>query len=435
LEKNYAKLFNNISDLLTNRDFFQKYLFDTKHFTRKRNLPFQTVVLLILRLLKSSLQTELKGFYTEVFKQDEVVNWVSDAALSKARQKIKSDLFSDLSDTVAEAFYSLTGGDRWKGYRLLGVDGSEINLPSSKQLLKDFGKHHTNSVGTKIPQARVSFLTDVLNKITIDASIESFRTGEQTMLADHLDCVKHTDLLTADANYGHFWVLKKVADTGADYCFRISKSSDFVKGFIASGMKDVVLDWHPSKSTRASCRKNNVDEKHMKVRLVLIELENEIEILVTSLLDQQLFSYQDMQGLYNTRWAVEEEFKKFMQRLVVEYFSSLKTNGVRQDFHANVFMLNVVSLLTHESNKKVLEDSKNLKFRRCINWTSALGDVRQRLALLFLRSAKIVERIIRSLTKSFEINTEPIKPNRRFNRDKRKKGARKKAFICYKPAW
>lgn len=435
MEKNYAKLFKNISNLLTNRDFFQKYLFSSKHFTRERSLPFQTVVLLILRLLKSSLQTELKSYYTEVFKQDEVTNWVSDAALSKARQKIKFDLFVDLSHTAAEAFYSLVGGDRWKGYRLLGVDGSEINLPSSKQLLNDFGKHHTNSVGTEIPQARVSFLTDVLNKVTIDASIESFRTGEQTMLASHLNYVGHTDLLTADANYGHFWVLKKVTLSGAHYCFRVSKSSNFVKEFIASGMKDVVLDWYPSKSTKESCRKNNVDQEPMRVRLVLIELENETEILVTSLLDQQKFNYFDMQELYNTRWAVEEEFKKFMQRLVIEYFSSLKTNGIRQDFYANVFMLNVVSLLTYESNKKVFKNSKNLKFRRCINWTSALGDIRQRFVLLFLRSKKKVEHIINSLTRSFEINTEPIKPNRRFNRDKRKKGARKKAFICYKPAW
>lgn len=435
MEKNYAKLFGNISDLLTNRDFFQKYLFNKHHFTRKRSLPFQTVVLLVLRLLKASLQTELKGFYTEVFKIDEVVNWVSDAALCKARQKIKHEFFSDLSDTVAGAFYSTIGGERWKGYRLLSVDGSEINLPSAKELLKDFGMHHTNSVGTEIPQARVSFLTDVLNKITIDASIESFRTGEQAMLAGHLNCVEHIDLLTADANYGHFWVLKKVIATGANYCFRINKSSSFVKEFIASGMKDVVLDWHPSNSTKASCRKNNTDEESMKVRLVLIELENETEILVTSLLNQQKFSYSDMQKLYNTRWAVEEEFKKFMQRLVVEYFSSLKTNGVRQDFYANVFMLNIVSLLTHESNKKVFDNSKNLKFRRSINWTSALGDIRQRFVLLFLRSEKIVNRIIKSLIKSFEINTEPIKPNRRFRRDKRKKGARKKAFICYKPAW
>ena len=244
-----------------------------------------------------------------------------------------------------------------------------------------------------------------------------------------------SDLLTADANYGHLWLIKKIIATDADYCFRINKSSNFIKEFIASEEKDVVLNWIPSRDSKRSCRRNNVDENAIKVRLIRIELENEIEILVTSLLDQEKFTYSGMQELYNIRWAVEEEFKKFMQRLFIEFFSSLKTNGVQQDFHANVFMLNIVSIISFQSNKKVFERSKKLKYRRCINWTSALGDVRQRLALLFLRKKRQVELIIKSLMESFEINTEAIKPGRRFKRDKKVKAARKKAFICYKPAW
>jgi hypothetical protein len=435
LKKNHAKLFKSLNNLLTNRDFFKDYLFNDKHFTRDRSLSFQTVVLLILRLLKSSLKTELKSFYEQVFKEDKVVNWVSDAALCKARQKIKYGLFEVLSKEVSGSFYDINKGDLWKGCRLLGVDGSEINLPSSAGLIRDFGEHHVNSVGTEIPQARVSFLTDVLNKVTLDASIKSFKLSEQAMLDEHLPYVNSNDLLTADANYGHFWILKKVAATGANYCFRVNKCSAFIKDFLASGKKDMILNWEPSKKTIENCRKNGVDETPMQVRVVRIELEHETEVLVTSLTDQQKYSYQDISKLYNMRWGTEEVFKKFMQRLMIEFFSSIKTNGVLQDFYANVFMLNAVSLLSYQSNKQVFENSKALKYRRCINWTSALGDVRQSLVLLFLRGVKHVEDILLSIFDSFRYNTEAIKPGRKFKRDKRKKGARKKAFICYKPAW
>ncbi|TAJ05454.1 hypothetical protein DMA11_23480 [Marinilabiliaceae bacterium JC017] len=195
------------------------------------------------------------------------------------------------------------------------------------------------------------------------------------------------------------------------------------------------MEWHPSKKTIESCKSRQVGIAPLKIRLVIIELENEIEILATSLLDQQKYTYNDIKELYNTRWAIEEEFKKFMQRLTVEFFSSIKTNGVLQDFYANVFMLNVVSFLTHDVNKTVNVNSKGLKYRRQINWTAALGDVRQKFVLLFLRSIKNIRRIIESLQKSFKANTEAIKPGRKFKRDKRKKGARKKAFVCYKPAW
>lgn len=436
MEKNHAKVLSKISNLLENREFFKNYLFEPdKHFKRKRSLPFRTVVLLVLRLLKSSMKTELKEFYREVYKTDEVTNWVSDVALCKARHKIKHTFFSGMSSMMSDAFYEVNQWNKWNDFRLLGVDGTEINLPSSQELLDDFGHHHTNSIGTKIPQARVSLLVDVLNKVTLDASMETFRNGEQSMLIGHLPYLRSGDLLTADSNYGHFWLMKKMQSTGADFCFRVNKLSGFIKDFIKSGQKDVVLEWKPSGKSRENCRKNGVSTEPMKVRVVRVELEKEVEVLVSSLTDVDKFTYNDIKELYNTRWATEEEYKKFMQRLIIEFFSSLKTNGVLQDFHSNIFMLNIVSFLSFESNVHVLESSKGLKYRRQINWTSALSDVRSRFVLLVLRSIKKARSIIESLRLSFKVNTEPIKPGRKFKRDKRKKGSRKKAFICYKPAW
>jgi len=75
------------------------------------------------------------------------------------------------------------------------------------------------------------------------------------------------------------------------------------------------------------------------------------------------------------------------------------------------------------------------KYRRKINWTSALGDVRERLVLLFIRGVNKADSTLRSIWKSFKINTEAIKPERKFPRDKRKKGSRQKAYMQYKPAW
>lgn len=239
-------------------------------------------------------------------------------------------------------FYAHIGGRRWFHFRLLAVDGSALNLPSSKELISKFGCHHTNSIGTKIPQARVSFLCDVINGITIDARIESFKVGEQKMFESHLDCIGKGDLLTADANFGHFRIIKAINNRKADYCIRMSQSSDFIKSFLASGQIDVVWEWHPSSATIENCKKHDIDSKPLKVRLIRIDLsENETEVLVLSLLDQKTYNYDCIRSLYDSRWSVEEEIKKFMQRLVVEFFSSIKENGVLQDFYAEPGILSL----------------------------------------------------------------------------------------------
>ena len=435
-QKFHAKLFKKLSKLLTNKELIETYSFEKKHFSRTRKLPFITITLLILRLLKSSVKTELKSFHTSVFKVDEVCNWVTDGAFCKARQKIKHQLFIDLYKFIVRWFYTHIGGRRWFHFRLLAVDGSELNLPSSKELLNKFGCHHTNSIGTKIPQARISFLCDVINHITIDAQIESFKVGEQQMFESHLNCIGKGDLLTADANYGHFRILKAISLRKSDFCIRMSQTSDFIKKFLVSGETDVILEWHPSSGTIKNCKKYNIDSKPFKVRLVRIDLsDNETEVLALSLLDQRSYSYDCIRNLYNSRWSVEEEIKKFMQRLVVEFFSSIKENGILQDFYANIFMLNLVSILAEPVAEQINESHKGRKYRCKINWTSALGDVRERFALLFIRGVNKVDSILKSIWESFKKNTEAIKPGRKFPRDKRKKGSRQKAYMQYKPAW
>lgn len=435
-KKYRAKLIKNLSKLLTNKEFTNNYSSDNKNFTRNRKLSFRTVTLLILRLLKSSVKTELKTFYQTVFKTDEIVNWVSDAAFCKARQKISYHLFIDLYKAMIRFYYSQIGGKRWFHYRVLAVDGSALNLPSSKELLNRFGHHHTKSVGTKVPQARVSFLVDVLNYFTLDAQIESDRVSEQKMFESHLPFMDNTDLLTADANYGHFWILKTLFLKGISFCIRMSHRSNLVKEFLSSGFKDVVVLWEPSPGIIKNVRKRQLDTKPIKVRLIRIELPGgKTEVLILSLLDKTKYNYDSIKELYDMRWEVEEEIKKYMQRLMIEFFSSIKVNGILQDFFANIFMLNMVSFLTDSTRDEIHLSSKNNKFRRQINWTSALGDVRRSLVLLFLRTEEKVCAIIKSLWESFKKNTEAIRPDRMFPRDSRKKGSRQKAFMQYKPAW
>ena len=154
-----------------------------------------------------------------------------------------------------------------------------------------------------------------------------------------------------------------------------------------------------------------------------------------SLTDQQKYSYQKIKELYDERWGAEEEIKKYLQRLMLEFFSSLKTNGILQDFYANVFVLNLVGFIADPVHDQVDKDSasQKRKHKHQINWASAIGDVKRRTVLLFLRSLEKIKLIIESIQKSFRLNTEAVRKGRKFPRDKRKKGARKKAFIQYKP--
>ena len=74
---------------------------------------------------------------------------------------------------------SLTQVTKWKGYRLLAVDGSVTKLPNNSELLEYFGKARSNSTR---PAVRISQLYDIQNKLSIDIQIDSHAIGERVIV-------------------------------------------------------------------------------------------------------------------------------------------------------------------------------------------------------------------------------------------------------------
>lgn len=69
--------------------------------------------------------------------------------------------------------------------------------------------------GDPCPKARVSQLYDVLNHITIAASISSKNIGERELAAAHSVHLSSDDLLLLDRGYECFWLFKLILISSA----------------------------------------------------------------------------------------------------------------------------------------------------------------------------------------------------------------------------
>ena len=84
----------------------------------------------------------------------------------------------------------------------MAIDGSTLRLPDHPSLEEKFSYHEfggKKKVGRWV--SRVSFLYDVLNKVVIDAQMESFDTGEATLCQQHLGLLQKGDLVVFDRYY------------------------------------------------------------------------------------------------------------------------------------------------------------------------------------------------------------------------------------------
>src|SRR5919197_2895757 len=133
--KNDCRIVWRVRQELHAIDTREKYRTAPGDFSRKPTLTFPCVATLILRGHKLSQQNALNKFFREL-NQPEVI--LTGSAYCQARKKIQPELFVHLNASVIEEFTALSQADQtwqtWRGHRLLGADGTKLNLPDTAEL-------------------------------------------------------------------------------------------------------------------------------------------------------------------------------------------------------------------------------------------------------------------------------------------------------------
>lgn len=118
-----SKLFNIISDAEAHIDEF--VLNPGKDMTRHRDCTFSDTILTIMNFSMNRLNTELFHFFADKSK-----SIPSKSALCQQRKKLNGKLFPHLMKSFYDAFPT---SNKYKGYTLIAVDGTDINLPTDRK--------------------------------------------------------------------------------------------------------------------------------------------------------------------------------------------------------------------------------------------------------------------------------------------------------------
>jgi len=429
LSKLCAKLFVFIRNIIFSDDFKSRHRLFAEDFTRDRKLPFHNLILLMLNLMRGSYQDELDHFFKALQQTDVAGRVVTKAALSKARLKLRYEAFRELNEKLNHFVDDHFNPKTWNGFRLLAVDGSTTRLPHTPDVEKHFGLWRCRK-GKPSPMARLSQLYDTLNKITVDACIRPKRIGERQLAAEHCRHLMPHDLLLLDRGYPAWWLFALILSRKANFCARISSRWKVVRSFVASGKKESIVYLPAPPTSVRAITQLGLDRTPLKLRLIRIEQEAKVTVLITSLLDNQQYPHDVFSDLYHLRWPIEEDYKVLKCRLEVENFTGKSVHSIYQDFHAKVLMKNLAAVLTSPVNDELARAPGARRYNYQVNFTQALSRLKETLVVLFTGSACKIRRLIEALFALFQRTTEPIRPGRKQPRNHRIKP--RKFFCCYK---
>jgi len=370
-------------------------------FTRERQLTFPVVMLFILQKTAKSIQRHLHEFLNSL-AGEELYEPVSAGAWTHARAKLKHTAFVELnSEIVVPTIYQIDQSRevrRWRGHRLLAIDGSLLRLPNHPELFEQFTPvpihSEAGSVAKMYPQARISVLYDLLNRVGLDGQLRPSSEGEVGLAIEQLDQAAVNDIIVTDRGYTGYPYLSAVSYMGLDFVSRCSTGS-----FVAAqdlfrsnrGMQSVI-----TKIRAAPEQKQHLQdcgrELELTVRFISLRLPTgELEVLVTSLLDEQKYPTEEFMQVYGSRYHQETFYFLMKSRLDLENFSGQTSEAIRQDFYSTLLLCNLETILIEPTQKNLTKQSVGHAAPKAVNHAVSYHAIKHRLMELLYSDTPATE--------------------------------------------
>lgn len=396
-------------------------------FTRKRKLPFETIMHFLLSMGGNSIYKEL------LETQGYDANIATTSAFIQQRDKILpfafEFLFREFTDTI-------TPPQKYRGYRLFAADGSDLHTATNPDDQDTYFQHNPGEKGYNL--LHLNALYDLCNRLYIDAHIQPRRSFNEhkalTNMVDRSD-IRGKVIVIADRGYESYNNLAHIEKKGWSYLIRVK---DLGSSGIMSGLNMPTCGEFDVHVKRILTRKQTNEVKAnpdiyrflpsnanfdfldlrtdsfypIDFRAVRFKIADGCYETVITNLDETDFPPLELKMLYAKRWGIETSFRELKYAVGLINFHAKKREYIVQEIFARLTMYNFAEMITsyvviqHTDTKHAYQVNFTVAIHICRHFLRCLGDV-----LL-----PDVEALIRK-------NILPIRPNRMGKRNIRCKTA------------
>jgi hypothetical protein len=410
--------------LLEQQSFCHQHRVNDKAFTRKRHFTFVNSMLFLMQKTVRSIQLHVHTFFEALGRGSP---GLTPSAWSQARLKLRHTAFVALNEeAIVKVVYRDPAHPQlrlWRGHRLVGIDSSLMRLPNQEALGQEFGWVECNNQKGecgRYPQARLSALTDVLNRIAIQTFFVPWTQGERALAIAHVQRLEPCDLALLDRGFAEYPLWAHFVHAQRWFVCRCQASSfSIVNQLFEDNQagRSVVVNLRPSRDHLEELRQAGLPEV-ITLRFVTVRLKTgELEVLATNLLDEALYPTECFGELYNCRWGIETFYGLLKGRLDLGNFTGLSAEAIRQDVYSTIFVSNLESILIAPANQQLKEHSAALKHPQQVNHAVSFHAIKSHL-LVLLGSQEPLPQVVEKLQQLFLANPTIVRPERMVPRKK-----------------
>lgn len=336
---------------------------------RQRHLPAHVVVYYVI-----ALALYMEASYGEVLRcLLEGLEWLggnvrrirrtAKSAISQARKRLGVEPLKRLYEEVVGPIATpQTKGAWYKGWRIVTLDGSTLDLGDTRDNEGEFGRPGASRGKSGFPKLRFVSLLENGTHVLFGAEPGSYATGESTLAEKVLGQLRAGMVCLADRTFYSYKLWKQAQKTGANLLWRVKKNLNLpcLKRLSDGSYLSKV---YPSDKARRHNRKG-ITVRVIEYRLVGVEKAEPMYRLITTIWDEKQAPAEELAALYHERWEIEtslDELKTHLRgaRIVLR---SKKPELVQQEFYGLLLAHFAVRGLMHEAALEADVDPDQLSF-------------------------------------------------------------------------
>jgi putative transposase len=344
----------------------------------------------------------------------------------RARAKLSESLLQRLTLDVARGCEKAIPKEwLWHNRHVYLADGTTVSMPDTEDNQKAYPQHGAQKKGVGFPIARMVLLLSLATAMVVAMGLGPYQgkeTGEPALLRDLLAYFVAGDILLCDRCYCSYFLIVMLQQRGVDVVTRLHqmRTADFSRGRrLAKG--DHVVCWpRPEKpdwmdQATYESMPESLEVRELHVRVDQPGFRPESLVVVTTLLDADTYSREDLAELYHQRWLAELDIRAIKIQLGMDVLRCQSPAMVRKEIWTCLLAYNLI-------RKTILESAKQSGLSpRQISFTAAMQKVAASwAAVLLLSEASLallveidLEQLARHRVGHRPNRTEPRKVKRR----------------------
>jgi hypothetical protein len=271
----------------------------------------------------------------------------------EARQRLPLGVIARLTHQTAREIDGLASGAwLWKDRRVTLVDGTTASMPDTVENQKAYPQAQTQEVGLGFPLVRMVALISLATGVVRDLALGPYQgkeTGETALFRTLWEGLEAGEIVLGDRCFASFFGIAGLSQRGVDMLLRMHqrRKFDFLKGRCLDVEDHVVIWAKPERPGWMDEETYAQVPEELTVRELRVTVEqpgfrvNEL-VLVTTLLDGEEYTKQEVALLYLQRWNIELDFRSIKGVLQMDVLRCKTPEMVRKEIWMHLLAYNLI---------------------------------------------------------------------------------------------